>query len=367
MTKPNLKDFLACGAFLQAGPDLFKLIVGPFGRHDFSEIPQLKSNTLLYRPHFWDFLHKSSTFAERTLISGKSVYLFNREEFIEFLQQEKSVKPRIDWQPANDTLFRTQFDWSQKLFENKVLEKTVPIAMQEGELKFSYQNLLWCLSCLLNQKSFGWSYGFFENQTAILGHSPEILVNWNRLDRQLHSVALAGTLANHGDAASAILEDSKILNEHQIVIDDICQKLSELSFKSKSIQGPTDVLELKHLVHLMTEFQLEANDLHQVFEVIHKLHPTAAMGIYPNDRSKLTELSEFRLQKQRGGFGAPLVFFDEDSVCSIVAIRNAIFTSDRISIFSGCGITRDSHYEVELSEIKNKRDSVKKMMGLVDE
>ena len=51
----------------------------------------------------------------------------------------------------------------------------------------------------------------------------------------------------------------------------------------------------------------------------------------------------------------------------IVAIRNILFTKDSIQIFSGCGITDESQYDLELGESENKRNSVKKMLGLAND
>jgi menaquinone-specific isochorismate synthase len=175
---------------------------------------------------------------------------------------------------------------------------------------------------------------------------------------------LAGTYAKTEKAFDEIINDQKILNEHNIVIDDIITKLSRLSFKSKSIQGPTDVLELKYLLHLITEFQMEVADVEQVFEVIKALHPSSAMGIYPNKQEKMQQFSEFILQKQRLAFAASFVMVNPDYVYSVVAIRNLFFEPHQVQIFSGCGVTRDSHYDAELLELQNKRNSVKKMLGL---
>lgn len=364
MTGLNIKDFLAYGAFLQIGPDLFKILVGPFDRDDSVNRGLLKQSTVLYKPNFWDFLNKSPDFSQKSVYSSGKTYTLDREEFIYFLSTFKSLRPEIDWLMPNETQFRTQFEWSQKNFSDQKLSKTVPIIRQQGAVKFSSENLLWCIQNLVQKKTFGWSYGFFENNSGVIGHTPEILAQWSRIDRQLHTVALAGTYTKNENSYNEMLSDKKILNEHQIVIDDILEKLSALSFKSKSIRGPTDILELKYLLHLMTEFQIEADNIEQVFEVINALHPTSAMGIYPYEVSKLKEFSEFNLQRERGLFAAPFAIVEKDSVCSVVAIRNLIFSKDQVQIFSGCGITNDSQYDVELTELQNKRDSVKKMLGV---
>lgn len=367
MTGLNIKDFLIHGAFLQIGPELFKVLIGPFVRHDSLNEGLLKHSTLLFKPKFWDFLLKSPNLTQNTVYSAVEAHLFDREEFISFLSEINSIKPEVDWKNINETQFRTQFEWSLKNFNDQKLSKAVPIVRQMGAVELTHENLVWCIQNLIQNKKFGWSYGFFENNSGMIGHTPEVLAHWTRIDRQLHTVALAGTYIKNEAAFQDILNDQKILNEHQIVIDDIVEKLNRLTFKSKSIQGPTDILELKYLLHLMTEFQIETDSLEQVFEVINILHPTSAMGVYPYDLIKLKEFSEFSLQTERDSFAAPFAIIEQDLFCCVVAIRNMIFNKDRVEIFSGCGVTEESLYDVEWSELQEKRDSVKKMLGLAND
>ena len=136
------------------------------------------------------------------------------------------------------------------------------------------------------------------------------------------------------------------------------------NFKIKKIQGETDILELRDLLHLMTEFQIETDHIEQVFDVIEALHPTAAMGMYPFNQDKLKEFSQFSLQKERRSFAAPFAIIEKDAVYCVVAIRNLFFDQKKVQLFSGCGVTAESQYELELTELQNKRESVKKILGL---
>lgn len=364
MTEQNLKDFLTSGAFLQTGPDLFKVLIGPFERVAAKDIARFKHTTVLFRPNFWDFLDQKDQLSQKSVYVSSQVFTLDREEFIQFLAQIPAEAPLVQWKEVNEAQFKTQFEWSQSNFSQEVLNKTVPIIRQQGSSLFSAPQLVWCLNKMLEQNNFGWSYGYFHEGSGYLGHTPEMLAQWTRADHQLHTVALAGTYAKTDEAFEEIVEDQKVLNEHNIVIDDIVDKLSQLSFKSKSIQGPTDVLELKYLLHLMTEFQMEVADVEQTFEVIEALHPTAAMGIFPNNRLKLQEFADFILQKQRGAFAAPFAVVEPDSVYCVVAIRNLFFEPHAVQIFSGCGVTNESDCNAELLELENKRNSVKKMLGL---
>ena len=256
MTDTNLKDFLMCGAFLQIGPDHFRLLIGPFEKIDELQLGY-KRTTLLYKPEFWDFLTSSTDIPQNSVYSATTSHVLSREEFIQFLASLPSQKPEIQWKSVNEMQFRTQFDWSQNNFREKQLLKTVPIIRQQGAVAFTAENLQWCIQNLIQNKMFGWSYGFFENSEGFVGHTPEILAQWSSIDRRLHTVALAGTYPKTANAFDEMIQDEKIINEHQLVIDDIVNKLENLSFHSKVEQGETDILELKYLLHLMTEFELE--------------------------------------------------------------------------------------------------------------
>jgi isochorismate synthase EntC len=364
MTELNFKDFLTCGAFLQTGPDLFKVLSGPFTKLSSDEVSNFQHSLLFYKPDFWDFLHIREGLYQDSVYSAVGVFDVTREELLHFIQSFDTRQPDIQWENVNETRFRTQFDWSQKCFADKSLVKTVPIIRQSGSTQFGPQNLLWCLQSLIQARNFGWSYGFFENGKGLIGHTPEILAQWNKIDRRLHTVALAGTYAKTPNAHDEILEDEKVLNEHQIVIDDINKKLAQLKFNLKIQQGPTDVLELRYLLHLMTEFELEVENKEQVFSVIKGLHPTSAMGLYPFDLFKMKDFSQFSLQKDRGVFASPFAMIEKGAVSCVVAIRNMFFSPDQVQIYSGAGVTSGSNYELELTELQNKRDSVKKMLGL---
>lgn len=365
MTEHNFKDFLTCGAFLQTGPDVFKLLIGPFIQIPSAEVGRFNQQLLFYKPKFWDFLYVKEGLYQDSVYSVTESFNVTRDEFVQYLLSLKAQNPEIQWEPVNETRFRTQFDWSQQCFADKSLTKTVPIIRQSGRCQFKVENLVWCLLSLLQSKNFGWSYGFFENGKGMLGHTPEILAQWNKVDRQLHTVALAGTYAKTPEAFEQILEDQKVLNEHQIVIDDINHKLAALKFNVKINQGATDVLELRYLLHLMTEFEIEVESRDQAFAIIEALHPTSAMGLFPNSLIKLKDFSQFNLQKERGDFASPFAVIEKGAISCVVAIRNMFFNPDHVHIYSGCGITSESNYEVELTELQNKRDSVKKMLGLI--
>ena len=97
MPKLNMKDFLTDGAFLQTGPNMFRLLQGPFKPvHNLSE-PRLAQTSLLFKTTFWSFLKDRENIAQNSVYEPHSAYSLNREEFIGLLVAEVSQKPDVTW------------------------------------------------------------------------------------------------------------------------------------------------------------------------------------------------------------------------------------------------------------------------------
>ena len=360
MTDFNLKEFFESGAFLQTGPDLFKVLIGPFRPINVAHTADAGDITLLYRPQFWDFLKAGSEAAQDIVYIAAKTYSLNREDFIRFLASAPALEPSLQWEKPSASDFASQFNWSQEQFRLGKLSKTVPIIRQSANKSLNESNKLWCLRMLLQQNDYGWSYGLFENEKGVIGHTPEMLAKWELHSMKLKTMALAGTYPKSETASREIKADKKIRNEHEIVVTDIRVKLSGYDFE----QSETDVLVLRYLLHLKTEFEVSIKNMTGAVEVINRLHPTSAMGIFPADAEKFAEFSQLPIQNDRQAFAAPFAFLSRTSVNCVVAIRNIQFDGWKTEIFSGCGVTTGSSLELELEESQLKRNSVKKMLGL---
>jgi len=286
----------------------------------------------------------------------------NREEIIWLLENQPAKTVPFQWQNPEEQGFKEQFEWSQNLFKKGTVKKTVPVICQASATRIDDAGKVQILLNLMKQKNFGWTYAYFENETGMIGHTPELLLEWQQ-GQPAKTVALAGTLPNSAEEKTEILADAKIRQEHDFVIDDLKEKLKPFS----PVKGETGVLELKHLLHLQTEFSVPLNDLAGFLDCAERLHPTAAMGVYPNHAAILKELSGFKLQSERGLFAGPIGILAASRAQVIVPIRGLMFDRSGAKIYSGCGVTAESQYESELKELENKRNSVKKMLGLAND
>jgi menaquinone-specific isochorismate synthase len=201
----------------------------------------------------------------------------------------------------------------------------------------------------------------------MIGATPENL--FVKRGRELETVAVAGTKAKTAqpvaEAVSEFLADSKERHEHQLVIDDLRETLSIVGDVTV---GETQVLELPSLYHLVTPIQAHLNREMMLSELVALLHPTPALGLSPR-RMGFSEMEKWGELDRRGRFGAPfgVAYRDEEGVeiqrC-VVAIRNVQWQDQQVMLGSGCGVVPQSDFEREWSELRTKRESVKRLMDL---
>lgn len=360
LTDPVLgQNFLHDGAVIQISENDFRVFIGPF--EPCHELPDDRSS-IFYMADFWSFLERKS--AETNYLLPQKTFSLTRREFLEFLQKlgsanKKSTADLIDWSMPYATEFKQQYDWIQQKIQEGELAKALPISRQTGSGRIA-EHLPEVLKHMLTKPTPNYVYGFWKAGMGLLGATPEVLCHWQKSQATLKTMALAGTWKK--EQPSAIdFNDSKIQQEHNYVIEDIETQLSEFKQIEKS---KTTVVELPHLFHLKTHFTYRCETLSDYLKVIHQLHPTAALGLFPRRWQTLKEFSQFALQEQRKQFGSPIGFVNADEGFMLVGIRNIIWTQNQIELFAGCGVTEDSVFEDEWNEIRAKQESVKKLLGL---
>ena len=179
-------------------------------------------------------------------------------------------------------------------------------------------------------------------------------------------MALAGTRTPQ--RAAELLRDAKELREHRLVVDDIVRRLAPFG----NVEVDTlRILELPNIAHLATPIRFEesgGSEKMSFAEMVRRLHPTAALGVSPRNEAGERWLREADRPVRRRTFGAPFGIEREDrSSLALVSIRNVHWTSDRIRIGSGAGVLPESRMESEFDELRQKREQVKSLFGLVDQ
>ena len=191
---------------------------------------------------------------------------------------------------------------------------------------------------------------------GLAGASPELLLR--QRDRAVKSVALAGTGARHddpaldGQLATRLLASKKDRLEHQMTVKSVEDSLLQVCERLDHNVQPT-IHELSTLRHLATSFTGALARSVSCFEVLDRLHPTAAVGGVPR-RVALETISELEAI-DRAGYAGPVGWFDHNGGGEwAIALRCAQLHQTGARLFAGAGIVSGSLPEEELAETRLK-------------
>lgn len=212
------------------------------------------------------------------------------------------------------------------------------------------------LRTLYDQAADTYIFGFQgDAHTTFVGASPERL--YARDGKVLYSEALAGTRPRKADPAAdhqqseALLSSEKDRYEQLLVIRELEERFDGLCEEIQYPQAPR-LRKLKHVQHLWTPIQGKLRQDPQDAAILATLHPTPAVGGRPRPRALalLHELERF----SRGWYAAPIGWVGPQGAEFCVGIRSALFSHDRLFLFTGAGIVPDSEPETEWRELEQK-------------
>lgn len=243
----------------------------------------------------------------------------------------------------------------QKGFSERGLRKAVPIVFASAEGQISIPELL---KRIVATPSTVFPYGVWDQGGGLMGVTPEVLFRRGTDGATVETMALAGTQAKTEHPAR-LLADSKERYEHQLVVEDIKDRLVKIG---NVAVGSTEVLELPALYHLHTRIQARLSRQIGFEELVKLLHPTPALGVAPRNQG-FEEILRWS-PSERGRFGAPFGVSSPLGEQCLVAIRSVEWQGANVRIGSGCGVVPESQLEREWRELALKRESVKRMLGL---
>ncbi|MEZ3165530.1 isochorismate synthase [Halorubrum sp. RMP-47] len=194
-----------------------------------------------------------------------------------------------------------------------------------------------------------------DGEGAFFGATPERLVSLR--GRTVETDALAGT-TGRGETpsedewlAQELLDDEKNVHEHELVAETVRDQLEP--FAASISAGERRVRRLATVQHLHTPITAELDADRHVLELVEALHPTPAVGGLPPDRA-LTTIRETE-PFDRGWYAAPVGWIDAaGNGAFAVAIRSAVATPRRATLFAGVGIVSDSDPDREWDEVQLK-------------
>ena len=196
---------------------------------------------------------------------------------------------------------------------------------------------------------------------GLIGATPELLV---RLSKSLvTSRVLAGTIRKTGNEdrdltlAASLAKSSKDLEEHEYAVRSVAEALAPFCSSTNVPESPF-VLHLSNVMHLATDVTGVLNDSAKqadIFTLIEKLHPSAAVCGTPTEEAK--QMIKKLEQMNRGRYAGPVGWIDANNDGEVaIALRCGELSSDRkmIRIFAGCGIVAGSDPVTEFAESQAK-------------
>lgn len=267
--------------------------------------------------------------------------------------------PHIQWAKPATEWFKMAFRRIRREVLAKRLEKMVPVLTERGTITDGDPVRL--LEKVMTAPANSWGYAWVQSGQGFLGATPELL--FRKAGEKVETMALAGT-AKPGDQA-AFLTDVKEIEEHEIVVRYLTDRLSALGQVDREPRG---LCQAANLLHFQSNLHVTLNQPVEAGDLVKELHPTPAVGCLPREEEWLTKLREYRTQlKVPGFFGAPFGFIEPDAAQTchmVVAIRGLAWSGQEAQLPSGCGIVGGSAFDHEWRELRLKRESVVNMLGL---
>ena len=267
-----------------------------------------------------------------------------------------SLPLEMSWSGSNGDVWQDRVARSVEKIKNESLEKIVLARFITGtsEKKINQRNLL---RQLASEYPSTWVY----SNHGLVGATPELLV---RLSKSLiTSRILAGTIRKTGDderdlaLAGSLARSSKDLEEHEYAVRSVADALSPFCTSTNVPETPF-VLHLSNVMHLATDVTgvlADSTNPTDIFELVSRLHPSAAVCGTPTDLAKRT-IDEIE-GISRGRYAGPIGWIDAKGDGELgIALRCGQISHDAssIRIYAGCGIVAGSDPEREYAESQAK-------------
>lgn len=214
---------------------------------------------------------------------------------------------------------------------------------------------------VLNQlrKEYPSCYTFMmrpQGKTAFVGSTPEKLLSIR--SNYILTEGLAGSISRGQTATEDAILEKKLLNstkdleEHRLVVDAIEERLREFS-DEVNYPGTPGIKKFTNVQHLYTPISAWTNNRYNPFTILRSLHPTPAVGGVPVRRA-VGLIPEYELY-DRGWYAAPFGWLNSKGRGEfVVAIRSGLIMEHEAMFYAGCGIVQDSDPVSEWEETKLK-------------
>lgn len=200
--------------------------------------------------------------------------------------------------------------------------------------------------CQLNPEAFVFIF-YTPGSGLWMGASPECLIE--KKGHMITSDVLAGTKQDISEEW-----DSKNLTEHEVVRQYIMDMYDGFGLNPQ--RSETSTVRAGNVWHLKSKVNAIIDNTDTALLLAKALSPTPALCGTPKDEALLAILTSEDFQRgYYGGFCGPL---RHDDFALYVNLRSGCFLKDRIVIYAGGGIMKDSIPEKEWEETINKSHTI---------
>ena len=197
------------------------------------------------------------------------------------------------------------------------------------------------------------------SNNGLVGATPELLIRLS--NSMVVSRVLAGTISKTGDdhkdlaLAASLARSSKDLEEHEYAVRSVADALSPFC-SSTNVPDSPFVLHLSNVMHLATDVTGAIKESHKVvdiFSILTKLHPSAAVCGTPT--SVAAELIKRIEGINRRRYAGPIGWVDSKGDGEQgIALRCGYINGKEVHAFAGCGIVAGSDAAKEVAESQAK-------------
>lgn len=190
---------------------------------------------------------------------------------------------------------------------------------------------------------------------GLVGATPELLIRLN--NSMVVSRVLAGTISKTGDddkdlaLAASLARSSKDLEEHEYAVRSVAEALSPFC-SSTNVPDSPFVLHLSNVMHLATDVTGAIKESHKVvdiFSILSKLHPSAAVCGTPT--AIAAQLIKRIEGINRRRYAGPIGWVDAKGDGELgIALRCGYINGREVHAFAGCGIVAGSDATREVAE-----------------
>mgnify|MGYP003342029197 FL=1 len=197
------------------------------------------------------------------------------------------------------------------------------------------------------------------SNNGLIGATPELLIRLN--NSMVVSRVLAGTISKTGDdskdlaLAASLARSSKDLEEHEYAVRSVADALAPFC-SSTNVPDAPFVLHLSNVMHLATDVTGAIKEGHKVidiFSILSKLHPSAAVCGTPTYAAAdlIKQLEGINRGRYAGPIGWIAARGDGEQG---LALRCGYLTDKEVHAYAGCGIVAGSDAEHEAAESQAK-------------